>query len=68
MGGVTALDDEHVWAMVSKWALGSKIAIFTLDPSAKEVCYIINEMLVIGIMRACGGLILPTSNQVGVPI
>jgi glutamine amidotransferase len=43
MGGVTALDDEHVWTMVSKWSLGSKIAIFTLDPSAKEVCYIINE-------------------------
>jgi glutamine amidotransferase len=43
MGGITALDDEHVWTMVSKWALGSKIAIFTLDPSAKEACYIINE-------------------------
>jgi glutamine amidotransferase len=43
MGGVTALDDDHVWAMVSKWSLGSKIAIFTLDPDAKETCYIINE-------------------------
>jgi glutamine amidotransferase len=43
MGGVTALDDDHVWAMVSKWALGSKIVIFTLDPNAKETCYIINE-------------------------
>jgi glutamine amidotransferase len=43
MGGVTALDDDHVWAMVSKWSLGSKIAIFTLDPNAKETCYIINE-------------------------
>jgi glutamine amidotransferase len=43
MGGVTALDDDHVWAMVSKWALGSKIVIFTLDPDAKETCYIINE-------------------------
>jgi glutamine amidotransferase len=45
MGGITALDDEHVWTMVSKWATGSKIAIFTLDPSAKEACYIVNENL-----------------------
>jgi len=43
MGGVSALDDDHVWAMVSKWSLGSKIVIFTLDPSAKETCYIVNE-------------------------
>lgn len=43
MGGVTALDDDHVWKMVSKWSLGSKIAILTLDPSAKEQCYIVNE-------------------------
>ena len=43
MGGVTALDDDHVWAMVSKWSIGSKIAIFTLDPNAKETCYIVNE-------------------------
>jgi glutamine amidotransferase len=43
MGGVTALDDDHVWAMVSKWSLGSKIVVFTLDPDAKETCYIINE-------------------------
>jgi glutamine amidotransferase len=43
MGGVTALDDDHVWAMVSNWSTGSKIVIFTLDPNAKEQCYIINE-------------------------
>lgn len=43
MGGVTALDDDNVWAMVSKWALGSKIAIFTLDPKAKDMVYIVNE-------------------------
>jgi glutamine amidotransferase len=43
MGGVVPLDDEHVWSMVSKWATGSKIVIFTLDPNAKQVCYIINE-------------------------
>jgi glutamine amidotransferase len=43
MGGVSALDDDHVWAMVSKWSIGSKIVIFTLDPNAKETCYIVNE-------------------------
>jgi glutamine amidotransferase len=43
MGGVSALDDDNVWRMVSKFASGSKIAIFTLDPSAKDICYIINE-------------------------
>jgi glutamine amidotransferase len=43
MGGITALDDDHVWAMVSKWALGSKIVVFTLDPDANDQCYIINE-------------------------
>jgi glutamine amidotransferase len=43
MGGVTALDDDHVWTMVSKWATGSKLVIFTLDPAAKEQCYIVNE-------------------------
>lgn len=43
MGGVTALDDDHVWTMVSKWATGSKLVIFTLDPRAQEQCYIVNE-------------------------
>jgi len=43
MGGVAALDDDHVWSMVSKWSLGSKIVVFTLDPAAKQECYIINE-------------------------
>lgn len=43
MGGVKALDDNNVWKILSKWSLGSKIVIFTLDPEAKETCYIINE-------------------------
>jgi glutamine amidotransferase len=43
MGGVTSLDDDNVWKIVSKWAMGSKIAIFTLNPKAKDNCYIINE-------------------------
>jgi len=43
MGGVSVLDDDNVWIILSKWAQGSKIAILTLDPSAKATCYIINE-------------------------
>ena len=43
IGGVKALDDDNVLKMVSKWSSGSKLVIFTLDPSAKYDCYIINE-------------------------
>ena len=43
MGGVKALDDNNVWKILSRWSSGSKIVIFTLDPAAKEACYIINE-------------------------
>ena len=43
MGGVTSLDDDNVWKIISKWAMGSKIAILTIDPSAKAACYIVNE-------------------------
>jgi hypothetical protein len=45
MGGVTALDNDDVWKMVGKFSTGSKVAILTLDPNAKEQCYIINEDL-----------------------
>lgn len=45
MGGVTALDDDNIYKMVSKWAGGSKIAIFTLDYKAQSSVYIINEDL-----------------------
>ena len=45
IGGVSALDDDVVWTMVSKWASGSKIAVLTVDPSAKETMYIVNEKL-----------------------
>jgi hypothetical protein len=43
IGGAPALDDDNVWKILSKWSLGSKIAILTLDPKAKDNCYIINE-------------------------
>lgn len=45
MGGVSVLDDDTVWTMVSKWASGSKICILTLDPSAKHQIYLVNEDL-----------------------
>jgi hypothetical protein len=64
MGGVTALDDDHVWTMVSKWSLGSKIVVLHLDPSASDQCYISTSPLAIGIMKECGGLITDTSHQV----
>lgn len=43
LGGVSSLDNGTVFAMVSKWASGSKLAILTLDPRAKHRLYIINE-------------------------
>jgi hypothetical protein len=45
IGGVSALDDDTIWSMISKWASGSKIAVLTLDPSAKHGFYLINENL-----------------------
>jgi glutamine amidotransferase len=45
IGGVSALDDDTIWTMISKWASGNKIAVLTLDPSAKHVFYLINENL-----------------------
>ena len=43
LGGVTALDNENLYILVSKWARGSKIAVLTTNPLAKHECYIINE-------------------------
>ena len=45
LGGVTALDDETIWTMISKWASGNKIAVLTADPSAMYPIYIVNENL-----------------------
>ena len=45
MGGVSVLDNDTVWTMISKWASGSKICILTLDPSAKHQIYLVNENL-----------------------
>lgn len=45
MGGITALDNANLYKMIEKWAGGSKVAVFTLDPKAEYDCYIINEDL-----------------------
>jgi glutamine amidotransferase len=45
IGGVSALDDEYIYDMVSEWAGGSKLAILTRDPSAKYSLYLVNEDL-----------------------
>lgn len=45
MGGVTVLDNAHVWGVLSKWASGNKIAVLTTNPNTKYSCYIINEGL-----------------------
>lgn len=45
IGGISSLDDDTIWTMVSKWAGGSKIAIINLDPVAKHPFYLINENL-----------------------
>ena len=45
MGGVKALDNDHVWRMVSDYAGSSKICILTVDPEAEHECYVINAHL-----------------------
>ena len=45
LGGVSALDDDYVYDMISSWASGNKVAIMTNDPSAQYKIYIINESL-----------------------
>lgn len=45
LGGVSALDDDYVYDMISSWASGSKVAVMTNDPSAQYKIYIINENL-----------------------
>lgn len=45
LGGVSALDDDYVYDMISSWANGNKIAVMTNDPSAQYKIYVINEHL-----------------------
>lgn len=43
MGGASALDNEQVFALLEDYSKGSKIVVLTLDPKAKQYCYILNE-------------------------
>jgi len=43
MGGVAALDNDHVWRMLEDYTSGSKVCILTVDPAAKHQCYLLNE-------------------------
>jgi len=43
MGGVTALDNEQIFNILSDFATGSKVCVLTVDPKAEYECYIINE-------------------------
>lgn len=43
LGGVSALNDENIYRMVSSWASGSKIAILSVNPDAEYQLYLINE-------------------------
>lgn len=45
LGGVSKLDDDNIWLIISGWASGSKIAVMTTDPTAQHPIYIINEEL-----------------------
>lgn len=45
IGGVSALDNDTIYGMVSVWAGSSKIAVLTRDPSAQHPLYLINEDL-----------------------
>ena len=43
IGGVSALDNDHVWRMLEDYTTGSKVCILTVDPTAKHQCYLLNE-------------------------
>lgn len=45
LGGVSALDDDYVYDMISSWASGNKVVVMTNDPTAQYKIYIINESL-----------------------
>ena len=43
IGGVSALDNDHVWRMLEDYTAGSKVAILTVDPKAQHQLYLLNE-------------------------
>lgn len=43
IGGVRSLDNNQVWNMLEDFTTGSKIAILTVNPSAKHELYLLHE-------------------------
>jgi glutamine amidotransferase len=43
MGGVKALDNEQLLNIIEDFSTGSKLCILTVDPQAKQQCYLVHE-------------------------
>lgn len=43
IGGVKALDNPQVLNLIEDFTTGSKVCVLTLDPEAKQTCYLIHE-------------------------
>lgn len=43
MGGVSALDNEQMYNVIENFTSGSKVCVLSVDPIAKQECYIIHE-------------------------
>jgi glutamine amidotransferase len=43
LGGVGVLDSAHGFDVLEDWTRGSKVAVFTADPAAGSVVYLVNE-------------------------
>jgi len=43
MGGVTALDDPQMWAVLEEFTAGSKVAVLSVNPKAKYQIYLLHE-------------------------
>lgn len=43
MGGVSALDDPQMWAVLEEFTAGSKVAVLTVNPKAKYQIYLLHE-------------------------
>lgn len=43
MGGISALDDPQMWAVLEEFTVGSKIAFLTVNPQAKYQMYLLHE-------------------------
>ena len=43
MGGIKALDDDQLLNIIEDFSTGSKLCILTVDPRAKQQCYLVHE-------------------------